>query len=172
MSSREVRRAGSRGRSGSCFAIRACCPGRCRAPAISASGRCRRVSKKRSAARSAAGPSPPSQRKADKSSATVARRYLTVTQGNVNNNHLYLTEAMDLLPPDVLGGPGKESAARTVRVEWGGETVETDVVRARNIFRRRGWIGRFFAANDIAAGDRVVIEQIEPYVFRVSKAGR
>lgn len=117
----------------------------------------------------AAAPPPSSQRKPGKSPAPLARRYLTVTQGNVNNNHLYLTEAMDLFPPDALGGTGKASAARTVCVEWNGGEVETDVVRSRNIFRRRAWVGRFFAANGIAAGDRVLLEQVEPYRFRVTK---
>ncbi len=100
----------------------------------------------------------------------LASRYLTVTQGNLDNDHLYLTEAMDLFPPDVLGGPDESLAARTVRVEWSDQSVETDVVRDKNIFRRRGWVGRFFAANRITAGDRVLLEQMEPYVFRVSKA--
>lgn len=102
----------------------------------------------------------------------LASCWLKVTQGNINNNHLYLKDALELFPPDVLGGPGKVRAARTVRVEWDNEAVETDVVRARNIFRRRGWVGRFFAANGIAAGDRVLLEQIGPYRYRVSKAER
>jgi hypothetical protein len=101
--------------------------------------------------------------------AALASRCLTVTQGNVNNNHLYLTDALDLFPPDVLGGPGRAQAARTVRVEWNDESVETDIVRARNIFRSRGWIGKFFAVNGIAAGDQVLLEKIGPYRFRVSK---
>jgi hypothetical protein len=87
-------------------------------------------------------------------------RYLTVTQGNLDNSHLYLTEALDLFPPDVLGGPDKTQAApRTVRVLWGTEAVDTDIVRDKNIFRRRRWVRRFFDANRIGAGDRVVLEQ-------------
>ncbi len=122
-------------------------------------------------------PGPLGQRRPDKAPAPPAttplvRRVLTVTQGNVNNNHLYLTEALDLFPPDVLGGPDSARAGRTVRVEWNDESVDTDVVKARKIFRRRGWIKCFFAANRIAAGDRVLLEQVGPYRFRLSKVDR
>jgi hypothetical protein len=97
-------------------------------------------------------------------------RYLTVTQGNLDNAHLYLTEVLDLFPADVLGGPNETHAApRTVRVVWGSEVVETDIDRDKKIFRRRDWVRRFFDANRITAGDRVLLEQLEPYQYRVSK---
>ena len=35
----------------------------------------------------------------------IVSRYLTVTQGNLDNNHLYLTEVLDFFPEDVFGGP-------------------------------------------------------------------
>lgn len=110
------------------------------------------------------------QHKPAKPARPLPRRYLTVTQGNLDNHHLYLTKVMALFPPDVLGGPGKATAGRTVRIEWNGGEVDTDIVRAKNIFRRRAWVGRFFAANDIAVGDKVLLEQIEPYRYRLSKA--
>jgi hypothetical protein len=98
-------------------------------------------------------------------------RVLTVTQGNLDNSHLYLTEVLDLFPADVFGRPDASRAApQTVRVHWGDEVVETDIDQAKNIFRKRGWIARFFDANRIQAGDRVLLEQIEPYQYRVSKA--
>jgi hypothetical protein len=102
---------------------------------------------------------------------SVASRYLTVTQGNLNNSHLYLTEVLDLFPEDVFGGPDEARAApRTVRVEWGAEAVDTDIVRDKNIFRRRGWVARFCSANRLLAGDKVLLEQLEPYVYRISRA--
>jgi hypothetical protein len=101
----------------------------------------------------------------------ITSRCLTITQGNIDNNHMYLTEVMDMFPDDVLGGHDKSQAApRTVRVLFSGEAVDTDVVREKNIFRRRGWVRRFFDANRIAAGDRVCLEQLEPYLYRVSRA--
>jgi hypothetical protein len=95
--------------------------------------------------------------------------HLTVSQGNINNNHLYLTEAMELFPGDALGGHNRKHAAKVVRVLWGNETVETDIDRAKHMFRRRGWVRRFFEANGIVAGDRVLLEQLGPHLYRVSK---
>src|SRR5262249_21751358 len=70
----------------------------------------------------------------------VVSRYITVTEGNLRNSHLYLTEVMDLFPPDVLGGEDKSrAAAHEVVIECRGETVQTDIVRHKNMFRRRGW---------------------------------
>ncbi len=101
----------------------------------------------------------------------VVSRYLTITQGNLNNRHMYLTECMDLFPEDVLGGPDESrAAARTVRVHWADEAVDTDVVREKHIFRRRGWVRKFFSAARVGVGDRVLLEQLEPYSYRVSRA--
>jgi hypothetical protein len=101
----------------------------------------------------------------------IISRLLTITQGNIDNCHVYLTDVMDIFPADVLGGEAEHLAAqRTVRVLWGTETVDTDINRSKNIFRRRGWVGRFFKEARVAAGDRVVLEQLEPYLYRVSRA--
>jgi putative DNA methylase len=98
-------------------------------------------------------------------------RYLTITQGNLDNRHFYLTEALDIFPNDVFGGAdASQSAPRTLRVECGNEVVETDIDRTKNIFRKRGWVGRFFDANRVMPGDIVCLEQIEPYRYRVAKA--
>jgi len=96
---------------------------------------------------------------------------LTITQGNLDNSHMYLTRVMDIFPADVMGGNNKmHSAPKTVCVYWGDDRVDTDIVRDKHMFRRRGWVRRFFEANRIAAGDRVLLEQLGPYVCRVSKA--
>ncbi len=101
---------------------------------------------------------------------SLATRTLTVTQGNLNNHHLYLTEVLDLFPEDVIGGPNREQAApRTVRVLWGESTVETDIVRVKQIFRRRKWVRLFFASAGVREGDRILLEQLEPYKYRVSR---
>jgi len=98
-------------------------------------------------------------------------RYLTVSQGNLNNNHLYLTEILDLFPRDVFGGGNRRLAApRALRIFWGSEMVETDIDQTKHIFRKRGWVAQFFDANRIQAGDSIVLEQLAPYLYRVAKA--
>jgi hypothetical protein len=100
----------------------------------------------------------------------IIGRHLTLTQANIANAHIYLTECMDIFPPDALGGASKsDAAARKVEIECGSQVVQTDVVREKRIFRHRGWVRRFFSESRIAAGHRVLLEQLEPYRYRISK---
>lgn len=100
-------------------------------------------------------------------SMAIDSRCLVVTKGNLNNNSLCLSSGLDLFPEDVFG-ESSQGARRTVRVIWGEEVVETDIVRTKNIFRRRTW-GKFYNANRIQAGDRILLERLEPYLYRISK---
>ncbi len=101
----------------------------------------------------------------------ITSRHLTITQGNLDNSHMYLTECIDIFPEDVLGGADESQAApRTVRVNWGTDVVDTDIVRDKHIFRRRGWVRQFFSEARVTAGDQILLEQLEPYSYRVSKS--
>lgn len=51
---------------------------------------------------------------------------------------------------------------------WGNEVFETDIVRPKNIFRCRKW-RRFYDANRIQVGDQLLLEQLNPYLYRVSR---
>jgi hypothetical protein len=97
------------------------------------------------------------------------RRYLTINQANLDHGHIYLAECMDLFPSDAVGGANKKSlAARTVQVDYGSGHVNTDVVGNKKILRRRGWVRSFFRENNLHAGDRVVLERLGPYSYRLS----
>jgi hypothetical protein len=100
----------------------------------------------------------------------VVSRYLKVTQGNIDNHHIYLTDTLNIFPDDVFGGSDESQAAsQMIRVQWGAEIVETDIDRTKNIFRKRGWVARFFDEGRIQAGDTILLEQLEPYLYRISK---
>jgi hypothetical protein len=100
----------------------------------------------------------------------VTSRFLKVTQGNLNNCHLYLREVLDLFPPEVVGGRNQAHAAlRTVRVLFRNGAVETDIDGTKNSFRKRRWLARFFKESGIQVGDRVLLEQLAPYVYQISK---
>ena len=86
---------------------------------------------------------------------------VTLTQGNINNNHLYLTEILAMFPSDSVGGPSEsERAAQLLEIHTGtGEPVSTDIAGDKKIFRKRAWVGEFFRAHGLTAGDRVAIQQ-------------
>jgi hypothetical protein len=99
-------------------------------------------------------------------------KIITLTQGNVNNSHLYLTDAWDLIPRDAVGGGNEEQEAPAkLEVHFGiGEPVSTDVAGDKKIFRKRSWVREFFEAHALVAGSRVVVEKTGPYRFHIYPA--
>ncbi|SUB01468.1 DNA polymerase III subunit epsilon [Pannonibacter phragmitetus] len=97
-----------------------------------------------------------------------------ITQGNINNNHIYLRAFFEKFPDDAIGGSNRESAAsREIAVDWGGEAVVmTDLDGAKKFFRKRGWIREFFEQRGVRAGDIVTVEEIAPYSYRISHQRR
>ncbi len=93
-----------------------------------------------------------------------------ITQGNIDNNHIYLRSFFEKFPADAIGGSNRASAAqREITVDWGGGTVVmTDLDGAKRFFRKRGWIREFFERHGVRAGDLVTVEEVAPYSYRVT----
>lgn len=94
---------------------------------------------------------------------------IEITQGNIDNDHIYLRTIFDKFPADAIGGSNRASSAqREISVDWGGGTViMTDLDGSKRFFRKRGWIREFFAQHRARAGDIVMVEEIGPYSYRV-----
>ncbi len=108
--------------------------------------------------------------RAEKSQASPGTvRTVTVTGGNIRNNHLYLP--LDFFPQDAIGGGNKsQSAARTISVTFiPGTAVETDIDRTKRILRARGAIADFFARAGVREGDTVAIVSTAPYRYEITK---
>lgn len=91
-----------------------------------------------------------------------------ITQGNIDHNHIYLRSFFDRFPADAVGGSNKAARAlREISVDWGQDIIWTDLDGSKKFFRARGWIGSFFQINKAEAGDMVVVEETEPYQYRV-----
>ncbi len=90
------------------------------------------------------------------------RRTVVLTPGSVRNSHLPLTGILEFFPTDAVGGRSAQQAARRrVFLSFGlSDTVETDIVEGKQVFRRRGWVREFLRAHRLKAGDRVVIEEV------------
>lgn len=93
-----------------------------------------------------------------------------ITEGNITHNHIYLRSFFDGFPADAIGGSNKSTRAkRDLMIDWGGgEPVQTDLDGQKKLFRARGWIGAFYQLHGARAGDRVVVEEITAYRYRVS----
>lgn len=92
-----------------------------------------------------------------------------LTQGNINNNHFYLSKVMDLFPSSAVGGTSKEEAAsQLLELTVGfGDPIKTDIAGDKKIFRQRRWVGDFFKRHDLKAGDKIVIEKMGEFRFHI-----
>lgn len=93
-----------------------------------------------------------------------------ITQGNIDNNHIYLRSFFEKFPADAIGGSNRASAAtREISVDWGGgNVVMTDLDGTKRFFRKRAWIREFFERHGVRAGDMVTVEEVAPYNYRVA----
>lgn len=88
-------------------------------------------------------------------------RILELTQGNIDNAHLYLAGIMDLFPVESVGGSSKRELGTLLEIHCGVMLpVLTDIAGDKKIFRKRSWLRHFFELHTMSAGNKVVIEKI------------
>ena len=94
---------------------------------------------------------------------------IELTQGNINNDHLYLTAIMELFPAASVGGSSvADRASQLLEVHSGiGAPVLTDIAGDKKIFRSRAWVGEFFATHQLKAGDSVIVERTGTHRYHV-----
>ncbi|MCK4871258.1 MAG: ASCH domain-containing protein [Phycisphaerales bacterium] len=81
---------------------------------------------------------------------------VTVTGGNLRNNHVYARRIVKQFPDDVLGGRTKDQAGVPITIELpDGPTFKTDVVAHNGLIRSRGHWAPWFKSQDIQPGDRL-----------------
>lgn len=108
-----------------------------------------------------------------------ATRLLTVTPGNVRQNHLYVRGLYDFFPPDCIG-PSRKSKngdRHEIEIHLDGmdEVARTDIGvnattgKPRSFFRGRAWVRRFFQHHGIAPGDQLAIERVGERTYRLSR---
>jgi hypothetical protein len=103
----------------------------------------------------------------------IERIVIRLTQGNLNNNHIYLREHLDFFPADAIGAANAhdgEGTLLTLHFEGLPQPVETDIAGDKKIFRCRGDVGRFFAHHGLIEGDHVVIERLSAHEYRIGPA--
>lgn len=102
---------------------------------------------------------------------------VTLTQGNIDNNHIYLSRHLDFFPGDAIGAPNRHDGVGTpLRLHFDGlaDTVETDIPSDKKFFRDRASVGEFFTRHSLHAGDQVAIERLaarEYHIMPLQEAG-
>ncbi|KAF2394330.1 hypothetical protein [Pseudomonas frederiksbergensis] len=87
-------------------------------------------------------------------------RVIELTQGNINNNHLYLSSVIDLFPAESIGGANESELGTQIEIHFGiADPVFTDIAGDKMIFRKRSWVGIFFQAHALSVGSKIIIEK-------------
>lgn len=104
------------------------------------------------------------------------KRLVTITGGNLRNNHIYISGHHDFFGKECYGGSSQRKKAKqplTLVVDGLPETIETDIAMngsngsPRNFFRKRGWVRKFFKKHEIKEGDIIALERLSDYKYRV-----
>ena len=96
---------------------------------------------------------------------------VVVTQGNLNNNHIYVRNVVQLFPPECIGGANRrEQASQLITLHLDKvEPVKCDIDGKKKIFRERRAIGQFLKLNSVVANDKVLIKKVGQYEYQISK---
>jgi len=96
-------------------------------------------------------------------------RIIKITQGNINNGHIYLSKIIDIFPKECVGGSNAKSAGKEITLNvYGVGEIITDIAGDKKIFRNRSWAKSFFRNNKIVNDDSVCIKKIDKFTFNLS----
>lgn len=93
-----------------------------------------------------------------------------ITAGSLRNKYIRLSDCMNDLPNDVIGGGNKDQAAsKELTVYWGGAfPSRTDIAGDKKIFRDRTIMRNFIDVAGVREGDVIVISLSDPYTIHLS----
>ena len=95
-----------------------------------------------------------------------------LTGGNIRNDHINFRGTFGMFPDDSLGGSNESASAGPIKLNFGTESIETDIDEEKAIFRKRGAVRRFFQNESVAEGDLILIEKLEERSYRLSKVSK
>ncbi len=95
---------------------------------------------------------------------------ISLTQGNLNNGHVYLRQHLGFFPADAIGAANaRDGQGAPLTVHFAGlpEAAKTDIAGDKDIFRSRGPWRKFFAHHALRPGD-TIISSGEPHTSTAS----
>jgi hypothetical protein len=101
------------------------------------------------------------------------RIVIALTQGNLNNHHVYLSRHLGFFPADAIGATNKKAGqGKLLKLHFEGISgaAQTDIASDHKIFRLRDkrW-KEFFVLHRLRAGDKIAIERIAASEYRISR---
>ena len=99
----------------------------------------------------------------------LERIIVPVTQGAINNGYLPIGKNRKFYPSDAFGSSNaRQGMGKLLRLHISGihKIVETDIVKEKGVFRDRKW-GEFYEHFNLRAGNKIAIEKISAYEYKV-----
>ena len=94
-----------------------------------------------------------------------------LTQGNLNNDHVYLRGHLGFFPADAVGAAAERDGLGTLltlHAHGLSESIETDIAGGNKLFfRKRAFWREFFLLHGLRAGDHVRIEKLSEYEYSI-----
>jgi hypothetical protein len=98
---------------------------------------------------------------------------IPITEGMLNNSYIPLGNHLGFFPTDAVGeANARDGQGTMLTVHFAGlpDPVETDIAGIHKDFRRRSPVGKFLAHHGLRPGDKIAIEKISNYEYRVQPA--
>jgi hypothetical protein len=98
------------------------------------------------------------------------RIVIPLTTGSLNHSYIPLANHLGFFPADAVGSPNErdgQGAALTLHFAGLPNPVETDIAGIHKDFRRRPPIKQFFAHHGLRPDEKIAIEKIHDYEYRV-----
>lgn len=94
---------------------------------------------------------------------------IKLTGGNIRNNHVYLTKALDMFSDKYIGGSKKELQAMSLlKLDVGNNQIfETDIAGDKKIFRSREALKAFFGNFDVVEGDLITLSTSDGCLYKL-----
>ena len=95
---------------------------------------------------------------------------IEVTQGNINNHHIYVSKLKEKFPENLRGGEKANPPVLATLEAQGMQPVRTDITdeKGHQHFRARAWPERFFKHTDAKPGDFVRVYKLARYRYKLS----
>lgn len=100
------------------------------------------------------------------------RIVVRITEGAYQWSYLSLGRRKHFFPQEAVGAPNRNQGIGrelTLHIEGFAAPIQTDITRDKFGFRNRFW-REFFDKHHLQPGDRVIIEKIDPFTYRIAPA--
>jgi hypothetical protein len=99
---------------------------------------------------------------------------MVLSRGEVRNSYIRVKWILSWFPRDTILTKDNHDTCKllTLDVQGFNQPIQTEIDGIKLIFRKRGWVRKFFKMHNLQVGDHTVIEKIDDYHYRITAQKR